>query len=139
MVGDLLLVALLDGPAHGYELMDRLEATTGGSWRPSPGSVYPLLQAFEESGLITGHESDGRRVFRLTEAGRAQATERREQALAAAVAPGNSQHGALREELQQLHAAGRQVALAASPEQVEQAIAIVRGARQALYRLLAEQ
>ena len=37
----LLLAGLLDGPAHGYELMKRLEETTGGRWRPSPGSMHP--------------------------------------------------------------------------------------------------
>ena len=65
-VPDLLLVALLDGPAHGYELMDRLEALSGGNWRPSPGSVYPLLQAFEDQGFVERQEGQGRRVFALT-------------------------------------------------------------------------
>src|SRR3979411_3260407 len=38
-VRGLLLAALLDGPAHGYELMRRLEGQASGRWRPSPGSV----------------------------------------------------------------------------------------------------
>ena len=48
-VRGLLLAALLDGPAHGYELMRRLEGQASGRWRPSPGSVYPLLQLLEPS------------------------------------------------------------------------------------------
>jgi hypothetical protein len=40
--------------------------------------------------------------------------------------------------VQRLHAAARQVGMAGSPDQVEQAVAIIRGARQSLYRLLAE-
>jgi DNA-binding PadR family transcriptional regulator len=72
-VRGLLLAALLDGPAHGYELMRRLEGQAGGRWRPSPGSVYPLLQLLEDEGLVRGRDSEGRKVFELTERGRAQA------------------------------------------------------------------
>ena len=47
-----LLLALKDGRAHGYELIGRLEEKIGGTWRPSPGSVYPTLQLFEDEGLV---------------------------------------------------------------------------------------
>lgn len=139
MVPDLVLAALLDGPAHGYELMDRLEQASGGSWRPSPGSIYPLLQMFEDKGLVESTEADGRRVFALTDAGREHASQRRPDA-ASGPFPVNPRHSRLRTEVEQLRAAARQVAATATdPEQVEQAVAIVRGARQALYRLLADQ
>src|SRR6516165_259709 len=72
-VRGLLLASLMAGPAHGYELMRRLEEQAGGRWRPSPGSVYPLLQLLEDEGLIRGTDQDGRRVYELTETGRAQA------------------------------------------------------------------
>jgi len=136
-VRNLLLAALLDGPAHGYELMSWLEDRSGGRWRPSPGSVYPLLQLFEDEGLATGHEQGGRKVFALTEAGRAKADRSRVRNLAADPAA-RSQHQELRAEVQQLHLAARQVGAAGSSEQIEQAVAAVRAARQALYRLLAE-
>jgi DNA-binding PadR family transcriptional regulator len=136
-VRSLLLAALLEGPAHGYELMRWLEERSGGRWRPSPGSVYPLLQVFEDEGLATGHEQGGRKVFALTEAGRAQADQGRVRDLAADPAA-TSRHQELRAELQQLHLAARQVGAAGSPAQVEQAVAAVRAARRALYRLLAE-
>lgn len=138
-VPDLLLTALLDGPAHGYELMDRLESYSGGTWRPSPGSVYPLLQVFEDQGLVERQESHGRRIFALTEVGREQALNRRPDASASDF-PADPHHGKLRAEVEQLRIAARQVASAASSEQeIEEAAAIVRTARQALYRLLAEQ
>ena len=38
-----VLVALVDGPAHGYEIIQRLGDKTGGWWQPSPGSVYPKM------------------------------------------------------------------------------------------------
>jgi DNA-binding PadR family transcriptional regulator len=136
-VRSLLLAALLEGPAHGYELMSWLEERSGGRWRPSPGSVYPLLQIFEDEGLATGQEQGGRKVFALTEAGRAQADQGRMRDLAADPAAA-SQHHKLRAEVQQLHLAARQVSAAGSSAQVEKATAAVRAARQTLYRLLAE-
>ena len=139
MVPDLVLTALLEGPAHGYELMDRLERFSGGSWRPSPGSIYPLLQMFQDSGLVRCDETEGRRVFELTAAGRERAEERRVGAFAASFPPDAGEYSQLRTEMHQLRAAAQQVAATASPETVEQAITVVRGARQALYRLLAEQ
>jgi DNA-binding PadR family transcriptional regulator len=135
----LLLAALLDGPAHGYELMDRLEAVSGGSWRPSPGSVYPLLQAFEDQGLVERQEGAGRRVFALTTAGRELAAARGDDTGRAGF-PADSRRSRLRDEMDQLRTATRQVAAVANSEQqVEEAASILRGARQALYRLLAEQ
>jgi len=136
-VRKLLLAALLEGPAHGYELMSWLEERSGGRWRPSPGSVYPLLQMFEDEGLATGREQGGRKIFALTETGRAQADRGQVRDLVADTAA-VSQHQELRAEVQQLHLAARQVGSAGNPAQVEQAVAAVRTARQALYRLLAE-
>lgn len=139
MVPDLLLAALLEGPAHGYELMDRLEAFSGGNWRPSPGSVYPLLQSFEDQGIVERQESAGRRIFALTDAGREQALQRRPDP-GVADFPVDSRHSQLRTEVEQLRAAADQVAsMATSQQEMEKAAAIVRSARQALYRLLAEQ
>jgi DNA-binding PadR family transcriptional regulator len=137
-VPDLLLAALLDGPSHGYELMDRLERFSGGTWRPSPGSVYPLLQMFQDKGLVESQEEQGRKVFGLTEAGRQEAEQRRAGAVEAAI-PVDRHHSELRTEMEQLRSASRQVSSVATSEQLTQAVAIVKGARQALYRLLAEQ
>jgi DNA-binding PadR family transcriptional regulator len=130
-----LLVALLDGPAHGYELMSRLEARSNGAWRPSPGSVYPTLQLLEEQGLIRGLEDNGKRVFELSDAGRVEAEAARAQEPAA---PAGGDQPSLRAAVEQLAMAARQVAVAGSPAQVEAAAGIVKDARQQLYRLLAE-
>lgn len=136
-VRGLLLAALLDGPAHGYELMRRLEGEAGGRWRPSPGSVYPLLQVLEDEGLVRGRDSDGRKVYELTERGRTQADAEQLSDLAAGTAAGPA-HADLRAEVHRLHAAARQVAAAGDAAQVGEAVEIVRAARQALYRLLAQ-
>src|SRR5437879_5471903 len=68
------IVALLaERPMHGYEMIQELEARTNGVWRPSAGSIYPTLQLLEDEGVVTSTESEGRRRYALTDAGRAEA------------------------------------------------------------------
>lgn len=74
----LLLLSLLeDGPKHGYDLIVALEHRFMGMYRPSSGAVYPRLAALEEEGLITSEESEGKRTYRLTDAGRDELARRR--------------------------------------------------------------
>jgi DNA-binding PadR family transcriptional regulator len=136
-VRDLLLAALLDGPAHGYELMQRLEERTGGRWRPSPGSVYPHLQLLEDEGLARGRDDNGRKVYELTGTGQSEA-ESSQARVASREEPVGPHHMALRRELRQLHAAARQVAMTGDEQQLDQAVEVVRAARQSLYRMLAD-
>ncbi len=65
-----LLSLLDDGPAHGYELMKRLEERSGGTYHASAGTVYPVLQQLEDEGLVRSQEEEGKKVFHLTDAGR---------------------------------------------------------------------
>ncbi|HLI86524.1 MAG TPA: PadR family transcriptional regulator [Bryobacteraceae bacterium] len=67
-----LLSLLSDGPKHGYQLMKDLEERSGGLYRASAGSIYPTLQQLEDEGLIQAEVRDGRRVYNLTNAGRAE-------------------------------------------------------------------
>jgi DNA-binding PadR family transcriptional regulator len=131
----LLLAGLIDGPAYGYELMKRLEEKADGRWRPSPGSVYPMLQQLEDEGLISSTEDGGRKTFALTESGSAEADSSALDRLAEGRNGASSQ---LRTELGQLHLAVKQIGLAGNDELTEQAIAAVKTARQAIYRLLAD-
>src|SRR6266516_65841 len=68
-----ILALLAERSMHGYEMIQELQARTGGVWRPSPGSVYPTLQMLEDEGLISSEEAEGRRRFTLTDTGRAEA------------------------------------------------------------------
>jgi DNA-binding PadR family transcriptional regulator len=130
-----LLDALLDGPAHGYELITRLEQRSAGMWRPSAGSVYPTLQMLEEQSLVTGRDQDGKRVFELTAEGRQEAETAKDRQ------PWNQgppeAHRTLRNTLGQLGQAARQVAQVGDETQVEAANAVLVEARQRLYKLLA--
>ncbi|WP_138442537.1 PadR family transcriptional regulator [Sinomonas susongensis] len=74
-----LLALLEDGPRHGYELIKALSDRFGGTYAPSPGTVYPRLAKLQEEGLVAA-ESEGRRsVYRITDAGRAELDARRDE------------------------------------------------------------
>jgi len=68
-----LLFVLKERPRHGTELIRFLAAMSGDTWRPSPGSVYPVLRKLEKEGLLSGRWRRGqaapKRVYRLTDKG----------------------------------------------------------------------
>ena len=69
----LYLLRLLDEePRHGYEVIRLLRDRFMGVYAPSPGTIYPRLARLEEEGLVTHDEENGRKVYRITEAGRAE-------------------------------------------------------------------
>jgi DNA-binding PadR family transcriptional regulator len=65
-----VLSMLGEAPMHGYELMKRLEERSGGIYRASAGTIYPTLQQLEDEGLVISDTQDGKKVYRLTDAGR---------------------------------------------------------------------
>jgi len=65
-----ILDVLAGDEMNGYQLIQQISERTGGAWKPSPGSVYPTVQQLEDEGLVEGREVDGRRLLRLTDAGR---------------------------------------------------------------------
>ena len=68
----LILDALRDGPKHGYEIIKLLEERAQGFYAPSPGAIYPTLQLLEDLGLVRAESDQDRRVYDLTDAGRAE-------------------------------------------------------------------
>lgn len=80
--GDLkyaLLELLQEQPMHGYEMMKALQERTGGMYSASPGSVYPTLQMLEDRGFVTVSETDGKKVYTITDEGRAFLAEGRDE------------------------------------------------------------
>jgi DNA-binding PadR family transcriptional regulator len=65
-----ILSLLKDEAAHGYELMKRLEERSGGMYRASAGTIYPVLQQLEDEGLVRIQEEGGKKIYHLTDAGR---------------------------------------------------------------------
>src|SRR4051794_16247171 len=74
----LYLLSLLEsGPKHGYELITALSDRFGGTYRPSPGTVYPRLARLEEEGLVMRVDEERKSTYALTEAGYAELQSRR--------------------------------------------------------------
>jgi DNA-binding PadR family transcriptional regulator len=135
-----ILLLLEQEPRNGYQLMQELEERSGGAWRPSPGSVYPALQQLEDEGLVRSDETEGRKLFHLTDAGREAA-----EAIGAEGAPWDAASESVDSEVWDLFNVARQVGMAifqiaqaGSPEQVAAAKEILSNARRSLYGILAE-
>jgi DNA-binding PadR family transcriptional regulator len=67
-----LLKLLEESPRHGYEVIRLLQDRFLGVYSPSPGTIYPRLARLEEDGLVTHEVVKGKKVYRLTDAGRAE-------------------------------------------------------------------
>lgn len=136
------LLVLADGPLNGYQLMQELEARSGGVWRPSPGSVYPTLAQLEDEGLIEAVEDGGRKLWSLTDAGTSHLDERREQfgtPWAPETGEGADELRRLRHAQRALKVAAEQVGHTGTSEQLTAAREVLEEARRGLYRVLAEE
>ncbi|PJJ63824.1 PadR family transcriptional regulator [Compostimonas suwonensis] len=134
-----VLALLAEQPMHGYQIIHEIEERSGGSWKPSAGSVYPTLQLLADEGLIGAEESNGRKTYTLTEAGREKIAD------AGAPAPWDpesSTDGARFTALPKagvgLAQAAAQVGRTGSPEQIQQAVTVLDEARRRLYSILAQ-
>jgi DNA-binding PadR family transcriptional regulator len=76
----LILELLAEKPRHGYEIIKALEERSKGFYVPSPGMVYPALTYLEEIGHATVETEGSRKLYRLTDLGRAHLEEHREEA-----------------------------------------------------------
>ena len=129
-------------PRHGYDIIKALEARFEGAYSPSPGAIYPMLQMLEEADLVVSSMAGSKRMFAISDAGRAYLAENREelerrqcaarQSLQQSEALGHRRgyprlpHGSARQ------AAQRQLSAA----QVEELRAILQRTRKALRRAL---
>ncbi|OHT78933.1 PadR family transcriptional regulator [Mycobacteroides chelonae] len=72
-----LLALLAQRPMHGYELMSELSRLFGaGGYQPSPGTVYPAVEALAAEGLLNGQTREGRTVYRTSAEGEQALTSR---------------------------------------------------------------
>jgi DNA-binding PadR family transcriptional regulator len=135
-----MLKLLAEEPRNGYQLMQEIERRSEGVWRPSPGSVYPALQQLEDEGLVRAEETDGRKLFHLTDAGHEAAA-----AIGAEGAPWDAASESVDADVWELFGVARQVGMAifqiaqaGTAEQVVAAREILTNARRSLYGILAE-
>ena len=134
-----VLALLAEQPMHGYQIIHEIEERSGGSWKPSAGSVYPTLQLLADEGLINAEESNGRKVYSLTDAGREAVAD------ADATTPWDSSgpaqgmgFAALPKAGMELAQAAAQVGRTGSKAQVQEAVKVLEEARRRLYSILAQ-
>ena len=136
-----ILVLLEEAPRNGYQIIQELSERSNGAWRPSPGSVYPILQQLEDEGLITVASTESGRSYELTDQGRTLVATDRESLgrpwESAATGP-NAASAELFATLKQVAMAVRQVAFAGSDAQTQKATVALGEARRTIYRILAE-
>jgi DNA-binding PadR family transcriptional regulator len=72
--GDLkyvILRLLEEKPRHGYDIIKELESRFGGTYAPSPGTVYPTLTMLEDLGYArVVPEEGGKKIYEITDEGR---------------------------------------------------------------------
>lgn len=68
----LVLDLIAAQPRHGYEIIKAIEEALNGHYTPSPGVIYPTLTLLEETGLISGEAHGAKKLYSLTEEGRAE-------------------------------------------------------------------
>ncbi|MBX7223529.1 MAG: PadR family transcriptional regulator [Blastocatellia bacterium] len=64
-----ILKLLKEKPRHGYEIIKALEEKLSGWYTPSAGTVYPTLQLLEDQGYVRIVETEGKKVYHITEEG----------------------------------------------------------------------
>ncbi|MFE1169039.1 PadR family transcriptional regulator [Nocardiopsis sp. NPDC058789] len=141
-----ILMLLAEETRSGYEIIREGRERSGGAWRPSPGSVYPMLQQLEDEGLVAQVEGEGRRrPYQLTDEGIAYLEENGAdltppwEAGADAHADARSRYEEIGALAYQLSAAASQVAQAGTPEQLERAKRLLAETKRGLYLILADE
>ena len=135
-----VLVLLDEKPRNGYQLIQEVTERSNDAWRPSPGSIYPVLQQLEDEGLVEATAAGTGRTYALTEAGRALVDAKRDELGRPWENVDASGRGAreLMGTARDVMLAARQVLVAGSASQSARAIAILVETRRSLYGILAE-
>jgi DNA-binding PadR family transcriptional regulator len=68
----LVLKLLREKPMSGAEIVEEIERETDGRWKPSPGSIYPLLASLQDKGYTNESPTgeSGMKQYVLTDEGK---------------------------------------------------------------------
>jgi DNA-binding PadR family transcriptional regulator len=145
-VRDAVLTVLEEQPADGYRIVRVLQERSGDGPGTSAGEVYPALQLLADEGLVTAAETDGRKTWTLTAAGRAAAEAARDRTAdevrdGRSDRPGRSDRSAAdrRGVARSGAALASAAALAArtgTPAQVAEVVAVLDDARRRVFAIL---
>jgi DNA-binding PadR family transcriptional regulator len=136
-----ILALLSEEPRNGYQIIQEIAERSQGGWKPSPGAVYPALQQLTDEGLVRAEETDGRKTFHLTDAGRAYVAEHADDVRA----PWEEMTPQVDDSAWEIMDLGRQTAAAlfqvlqtGSDAQIRQARQTLVETRRKLYQILAD-
>ncbi|MDG6985305.1 MAG: PadR family transcriptional regulator [Nitrososphaerota archaeon] len=74
-----ILTLLSRGPETGYSIMQRIDETTEGAWKPGAGTMYPLLRGLVTDGLAKpDKKGSGSKAYAITVKGRKELGEMRD-------------------------------------------------------------
>jgi DNA-binding PadR family transcriptional regulator len=135
-----ILSLLAEQPRNGYGLIKEIGDRSGGTWTPSPGSVYPTLQQLVDEELIEPTGDDKRTEFQLTDAGRAWVADHADE-LATVWQSSEARiqaEAGLHESIAKLMGVIHQFRFAATDDQRAKAIEKLDETRRALYGILAD-
>jgi DNA-binding PadR family transcriptional regulator len=127
------------GERHGYDFIRLLQQR---GWAPGPGSIYPLLAALEEEGLIVGRDEGGRRIYTITDEGRRHLREDAPRAFRfeQIFEPGEpSMNDDVKAAFDRLAAAWSQAKHVAKPETLAKIAAVLNSARKDIYTILSDE
>jgi DNA-binding PadR family transcriptional regulator len=135
-----ILSVLSESSMNGYQIIQQIAERTGGSWKPSPGSIYPTLQQLEDEGLVQAESADGKRTYSLSEEGRSYVADHAEEVSAPwqSVADPDGSGDALKPVIGQIAAAIWQIAAVGTPEQQARAKTALQQLRKTLHTILGE-
>jgi DNA-binding PadR family transcriptional regulator len=133
-----VITLLAEKPMHGYQLIHEIDERSGGSWKPSPGSVYPTLQLLADEGLIGADEQNGRKTYSLTAEGEELAKASADRPAPWQTPTKDGGRSALPKAGIDLAQAAAQVGRSGSREQVAEAVTVLDEAKRKLYSILAQ-
>lgn len=134
-----VLALLGEQPMHGYQIIREIETRTDGRWKPSAGSVYPTLQLLADEGLISAEEKNGRKTYTLTEDGRLLVDQDDVSApWEDNESPPHHKFSPLPKAGMELGQAVGQVGRTGTPDQIQEAVAILEETRRRMYSILAQ-
>ena len=133
----IVLKLIAEGERHGYDILRVFEQRGWGGGRA--GSIYPILSALEEAGLVTTREENGKRVYVITEKGRRHLDEEGPDFDLDDLHAEEHPSSPLDEAARKVTSAVAQAASAAKPETVEQILALLDKTRKEIYTLLANE
>lgn len=134
-----ILAVLAEQALNGYQIIAEIAERSGGSWKPSPGSIYPTLQQLEDEGLVIADAESGRRAYTLTDEGRAYVANHAEELASPWPSPGDPDGSAdLKPLIGQIAAAVWQIVAVGTPDQQEKGRQALVELRRRLYAILAD-